>query len=90
MLINWHMLPWHVSHLPYNKTISSLDPTGMNKFLPHSYQYVLLNTYFANLHAIPDDWSLNAATGRVFGLGITVLSANVLQYFSLGEISFIN
>ena len=35
-------------------------------------------------------WPLSAATGRVFGLGITTPSANILQFFVTGELSFIN
>lgn len=35
-------------------------------------------------------WPLSAATGRVFGLGITAPSANILQYLVLGDVSFIN
>lgn len=35
-------------------------------------------------------WPLSAATGRVFGLGITTPSANILQYLTTGDSSFIN
>ncbi|HLQ73083.1 MAG TPA: YeeE/YedE family protein [Bacillota bacterium] len=35
-------------------------------------------------------WPLSAATGRVFGLGITAPSANILQFLVLGDMSFIN
>lgn len=35
-------------------------------------------------------WPLSAATGRVFGLGITTPSANILQYMVSGDVSFIN
>jgi uncharacterized protein len=35
-------------------------------------------------------WPLSAATGRIAGLGITTPSANILQYFVTGELSFIN
>src|SRR5690625_531259 len=35
-------------------------------------------------------WPLSAATGRVFGLGITAPSANILQFLVLGDVSFIN
>jgi uncharacterized protein len=35
-------------------------------------------------------WPLSAATGRVFGLGITAPSANILQYLVTGNVDFIN
>lgn len=35
-------------------------------------------------------WPLSAATGRVFGLGITTPSANILQYLTTGDNSFLN
>ncbi|MFC5542744.1 MAG: YeeE/YedE family protein [Bacilli bacterium] len=35
-------------------------------------------------------WPLSAATGRVFGLGITTPSANILQYLTTGDSTFIN
>lgn len=35
-------------------------------------------------------WPLSAATGRVFGLGITAPSANILQFLVTGELTFIN
>src|SRR5690625_6959090 len=35
-------------------------------------------------------WPLSAASGRVFGLGITAPSANILQFLVLGDVSFIN
>lgn len=35
-------------------------------------------------------WPLSAATGRVFGLGITTPSANILQYLTTNDQSFIN
>lgn len=35
-------------------------------------------------------WPLSAATGRVFGLGITTPSANILQFLVLGDSSYIN
>lgn len=35
-------------------------------------------------------WPLSAATGRVFGLGITAPSANILQFLVSGDIDFIN
>lgn len=35
-------------------------------------------------------WPVSAATGRVFGLGITTPSANVLQYLVTNDSSFIN
>ncbi|PWC23219.1 MULTISPECIES: thiosulfate utilization transporter TsuA/YeeE [Brenneria] len=35
-------------------------------------------------------WPLSAATGRVFGLGITTPSANILQYLVIGNDKFLN
>ncbi len=35
-------------------------------------------------------WPLSAATGRVFGLGITAPSANILQYLVVGDDKFLN
>ena len=35
-------------------------------------------------------WPLSIATGRNFGLGITVPSSNILQYLSTGDDSFLN
>ncbi|WP_332647676.1 YeeE/YedE family protein [Lysinibacillus sp. 54212] len=35
-------------------------------------------------------WPLSAATGRMFGLGVTTPSANILQYLVTGDVSFIN
>lgn len=35
-------------------------------------------------------WPLSAATGRVFGLGITAPSANILQYLVIGNDKFLN
>lgn len=35
-------------------------------------------------------WPLSAATGRMFGLGITTPSANILQYLVMGDASFLN
>ena len=35
-------------------------------------------------------WPLSAATGRIFGLGITTPSANILQYLVSGNLDFIN
>jgi uncharacterized protein len=35
-------------------------------------------------------WPLSAATGRIFGLGITAPSANILQYLVTGNVDFIN
>lgn len=35
-------------------------------------------------------WPLSAATGRVFGLGVTTPSANILQYLVSGNLDFIN
>lgn len=35
-------------------------------------------------------WPLSAATGRMFGLGITTPSANILQYLVTGDQAFIN
>lgn len=35
-------------------------------------------------------WPLSAATGRVFGLGITTPSANILQYLTTGDSSLLN
>lgn len=35
-------------------------------------------------------WPLSAATGRMFGLGITTPSANIVQYLVTGQASFIN
>lgn len=35
-------------------------------------------------------WPLSAATGRVFGLGVTTPSANILQYLTTGDQSFLN
>lgn len=35
-------------------------------------------------------WPLSAATGRMFGLGITTPSANILQFATTGDSSFIN
>ncbi|NSL52521.1 YeeE/YedE family protein [Calidifontibacillus erzurumensis] len=35
-------------------------------------------------------WPLSAATGRVFGLGITTPTANILQYLVSGDISILN
>lgn len=35
-------------------------------------------------------WPLSAATGRVFGLGITTPSAGILQFLVTGDVTFIN
>lgn len=35
-------------------------------------------------------WPLSVATGRMFGLGVTTPSANILQYLVTGDVSFIN
>ena len=35
-------------------------------------------------------WPLSAATGRVFGLGITTPSANILQYLVIGDTRYLN
>ena len=35
-------------------------------------------------------WPLSAATGRVFGLGITTPSANILQYLTTGDSAVLN
>lgn len=35
-------------------------------------------------------WPLSAATGRIFGLGITAPTANILQYLVSGDLSYIN
>jgi len=35
-------------------------------------------------------WPLSAASGRIFGLGITTPSANILQYLVSGNLDFIN
>ncbi len=35
-------------------------------------------------------WPLSAATGRMFGLGITTPSANILQYLVVGDSRFLN
>ncbi|HYK73625.1 MAG TPA: YeeE/YedE family protein [Pseudoneobacillus sp.] len=35
-------------------------------------------------------WPLSAATGRVFGLGITTPSANILQYLVSGDVKVLN
>ena len=35
-------------------------------------------------------WPLSAATGRIFGLGITTPSANILQFLVTGNVDFIN
>ncbi len=35
-------------------------------------------------------WPLSAATGRIFGLGITTPSANILQFLVTGDVAFIN
>lgn len=35
-------------------------------------------------------WPLSSATGRIFGLGITAPSANILQFLTTGDSSFIN
>ncbi|HHY72079.1 MAG TPA: YeeE/YedE family protein [Bacillus bacterium] len=35
-------------------------------------------------------WPLSAATGRVFGLGITTPSANILQYLVSGDVKILN
>ena len=35
-------------------------------------------------------WPLSAATGRIFGLGVTTPSANILQFLVTGNIDFVN
>ena len=35
-------------------------------------------------------WPLSVASGRMFGLGVTTPSANILQYLVTGDVSFIN
>ena len=35
-------------------------------------------------------WPLSAATGRIFGLGVTTPSANILQFLVTGNVDFIN
>ncbi|MCR8658583.1 YeeE/YedE family protein [Paenibacillus endoradicis] len=35
-------------------------------------------------------WPLSALSGRIFGLGITTPSANILQYLVTGDVDFIN
>ncbi|SNZ13977.1 hypothetical protein SAMN05421503_2183 [Terribacillus aidingensis] len=71
--------------------IPGLPPkrTGLAHLLFEKRWHPFFTAILIGLIAI-SAWPLSAATGRIAGLGITTPSANILQYFVTGEMSFIN
>lgn len=71
--------------------IPSLKPkhSGIMHFLFEKRWHPFFTALLVGLIAILA-WPLSAATGRMFGLGITTPSANILQFSISGDMSFIN
>ncbi|HWL13043.1 MAG TPA: YeeE/YedE family protein, partial [Ureibacillus sp.] len=71
--------------------IPSLKPkrTGLAHILFEKRWHPFVTASLVGLIALIA-WPLSAATGRVFGLGITTPSANVLQYLTTGDEAVLN
>ncbi|MEK4970589.1 YeeE/YedE family protein [Cytobacillus sp. FSL R7-0696] len=71
--------------------IPSLKPkrTGLSHLLFEKRWHPFVTAILVGLIALLA-WPLSAATGRMFGLGITTPSANILQYLVIGDAAFIN
>lgn len=71
--------------------IPSLKPkyTGLRHLLFEKRWHPFVTAVLVGIIAIIA-WPLSAATGRVYGLGITTPSANILQFAVTGDMDFIN
>ena len=72
-------------------TIPTMKPrrTGLMHVLFEKRWHPFITALLVGLVAILA-WPLSAATGRMFGLGITAPSANILQFAISGDMSYIN